>query len=59
MEKLNKDKIIYPIIHFDWLSNPVIVRNKTVKIQMCVDFRDLNKERIKDNFHLANMEFLL
>jgi hypothetical protein len=26
---------------------------------MCVDFRDLNKEIINDNFPLPNMEFLL
>jgi hypothetical protein len=26
---------------------------------MCVDFRDLNKESIKDNFHLPNMDSLL
>jgi hypothetical protein len=26
---------------------------------MCVDFRDLNKASIKDNFPLPNMEFLL
>ena len=26
---------------------------------MCVDFRDLNRESIKDNFPLPNMEFLL
>jgi hypothetical protein len=26
---------------------------------MCVDFRDINKESIKDKFHLPNMEFLL
>jgi hypothetical protein len=37
----------------------VIIRKKTGEIWMCVDFRDLNKERIKDNFPLPNMEFLL
>jgi hypothetical protein len=26
---------------------------------MCVDFRDLNKESIKDNYPLPNMEFFL
>jgi hypothetical protein len=59
LEKLKKVGIIYPIRHSDWLSNPVIVRKKTGEIRMCVDFRDLNKESIKDNFPLPNMEFLL
>jgi hypothetical protein len=26
---------------------------------MCVDFRDLNKSSVKDNYPLPNMEFLL
>jgi hypothetical protein len=59
MEKLKKEGIIYPITHSEWISNPVIVRKKTGKIRMCVDFRDLNKESIKDNFPFPNMEFLL
>jgi hypothetical protein len=59
LEKLNKVVIIYPIRNSDWLSNPVILRKKTREIQMCVDFRDLNKPRINDNYPLCNMEFLL
>jgi ribonuclease HI len=50
LEKLKKDGIIYPIRHSDWLSNPVVVRKKTGEIQMCVDFRDLNKASVKDNY---------
>jgi predicted MarR family transcription regulator len=59
LEKLKKVGIIYPVRHFEWLSNHVIVRKKTGEIRMCDDFRDLNKERIKDNIPLPNMEFLL
>jgi hypothetical protein len=59
LEKLNKSRIIYPIRHSNWLSNPMIVRNKSGEIHMCVDFRDLNKESIQDNYPLPNMEFLL
>ena len=59
LEKLKKAGIIYPIRHSVWISNPVIVRKKTGEIWMCVDFRDLNKEIIKDNFPLPNMDFLL
>jgi hypothetical protein len=32
LEKLKKVGIIYPIRHFDWLSNHVIVRKKTEEI---------------------------
>jgi hypothetical protein len=59
LDKLKKVGIIYPIRHSDWISNPMIVRKKTREIQMCVDFRDLNKASIKDNYHLPNMDFLL
>ena len=59
LEKLKKVGIIYHIRHLDWLSNPVFVRKNTREIRMCIDFRDLNKASIKDNFPLPNMEFLL
>jgi hypothetical protein len=59
LEKLKKAKIIYPIRNSDWLSNPMIIRKKNEEIQMCVDFRDLNKESIKDNYPLPNMDFML
>jgi hypothetical protein len=59
LEKLKKAWIIYPIIHSYWHSNPVIVRKNTREIWMCVEFRDLNKESIKYNYPLPNMEFLL
>jgi hypothetical protein len=59
LEKLKKFGIIYPIRHSDCLLNPVVVRKKTGEIQMCVDFRDLNKSSVKDNYPLPNMEFLL
>jgi hypothetical protein len=59
LDKLNKARIIFPIRHSDCLSNPVIVRKKTGDIWMCVDFKDLNKESIKDNYPLHNREFLL
>jgi hypothetical protein len=35
-------KIIYPIRHSNWISNPVIVLKNTKEIQMCIEFRDLN-----------------
>lgn len=36
-----------------------MVRKKIGEIHLCVDFRDLNKVSIKDNYPLPNMEILL
>jgi len=59
LEKLNKAGRIYPIRHSDWISNPLVVRKKTGEIRMCVDFRDLNKSSVKENYPLPSMEFLI
>jgi hypothetical protein len=57
--KVELKKLIYPIRHSYWLSNLVIVRMKTGEIQMCVDFRDLNKSSVKYNYHLPKVDFLI
>jgi hypothetical protein len=59
LDNLKKVEIIFPIRHLEWLSNPIIVRKKSGEIILCVDFQDLNKERIKYNYPLPNMEMLL
>jgi hypothetical protein len=57
--KVELEKLIHPIRHSYSISNPVIIRKKTGEIRMCVDFRDLNKESVKYNYCLPNMEFLI
>jgi hypothetical protein len=57
--KLKKVGIIFSIIHLEWLSNHMVVRNKSGKIHLCVDFGGLNRASIKDNYPLPNMEMLL
>jgi hypothetical protein len=59
LQNLKKVGIIFPIRHSEGISNPVIVRKKSGEIPLCVDFRDLNKESIKNNYPLPNMEMLL
>jgi hypothetical protein len=59
LEKLKKVGIIYPIRHSDLISNPVIVRKNIGEIHMCVDFGDINKSSVKDNYPFPNMDFLL
>jgi hypothetical protein len=34
----------------EWVSNPVPVDKKQETIQLCMEFRDLNKAHPKDNF---------
>ena len=45
----------YPI----WLSNPVPVLKKSGEMQICVDYKDLNKVSPKDDFSLPNIHILL
>jgi hypothetical protein len=58
LEKLKKVGIIFSIIHSEWLLNPMVVRKKNGEIYLFVDFKDLNREKIKDNYPLTNMEML-
>ena len=56
LNKLLKAKIIFPVRHSRWVSNLVPVRKKNGDIQICIDFRNLNKACQKDNFALPPME---
>ena len=42
-----------------WLANIVTVIKKDGKIRICVDYRDLNKVKPKDNFPLPNIHILI
>lgn len=56
LNKLFKVKIIFHVRHSNWVSNMVPIRKKNGNIRICIDFRNLNKARKKDNFPLATME---
>ena len=43
----------------EWLSNIVPVPKKDVKVQMCVDYRDLNKAYPEDDFPLPHIDVLV
>ena len=51
--------IIVPIRYSEWVSNLVSVRKKTGEIRLCIDFRDLNKASLKDNYPLPKMDHIL
>eukprot|EP00253_Pinus_taeda_P022177 PITA_22177 len=59
LNKLLKAKIIFPVRHSNWVSNMVSVRKKNGDIRICIDFRNLNKASLKDNFPLPTMEQIL
>lgn len=50
VENLLKAGFIYPISLTDWVSNIVPVTKKQGTIRVCVDYRDINHARPKDNF---------
>ena len=52
-------QIIAPIRYSDWVSNLVPTRKKTREIRLCVDFRNLNKVSLKDNYPLPKMDHIL
>ena len=42
-----------------WLDNVVFVPKKDGKVRVCVDFRDLNKASLKDDFPLPHIDMLV
>jgi hypothetical protein len=50
VENLLKYGFIYPIPLTEWVSNIVSVTKKQGTIHVCVDYRDLNKACLKDNY---------
>ena len=59
IEKLLRADFIKPIEHPTWLANIMPVRKKNGQIRVCVDFRDLNKACLKDDFPLPNIDTLV
>ena len=59
LEKMLAAGIIRLVRHTTWVSNHVIVRNKSGEIRICIDFIKLNLAFLKDNYPLPNMENLL
>ena len=44
------------VFHSDWLANPVLVKKKTKKWRMCLDYTGLNKACPKDHFPLPRID---
>lgn len=55
IRKLLKAEIIIPLRFSDWVENIVPMRKKNGEIRICVDFRNLNKCSLKDNYPLPKL----
>jgi hypothetical protein len=57
LAKLLAAGFIGEVFHFEWLTNPVLIRKKnTNEWRMCVDYTDLNKHYPKDPFRLPQID---
>jgi len=45
--------------YLEWVANVVSVPKKDGKVRMCVDYRDLNRASLKDNFPLPHTDVLV
>ena len=54
--KLSVDGFIKEVYHPEWLANLVLVRKKSGKWRMCVDYMGLNKACPKDPFPLPRID---
>ena len=59
LNKLLTAKIIFPVWHTTWVANLVPVRKNLGDIIICIDFRNLNRAILKDNYPVPVMEQIL
>ena len=55
VKKLLDAKIIVPLRYSSWVANLVRVTKKNGEIRLCVDFRNLNRSSLKDNYPLPKI----
>ena len=54
--KLKQAGAIKEVFYPEWLANTVVVKKKSGKWRVCVDFTDLNKACPKDPFLMPNID---
>jgi hypothetical protein len=59
IKKMYDAKIIVPLCFSKWVSNFVPTRKKSGEIRLCIDFQNLNKASLKDNYPLPKMDHIL
>jgi hypothetical protein len=59
MKRMLDDNIILLLRYSNWVANLVPVRKKSGEIRLCVDFKNLNRCSMKDNYPLPKMDHIL
>jgi hypothetical protein len=59
VKKLFDAKMIASLRFSKWVTNLVHVRKKSEKIRLCVEFQNLNRVSLKDNYLLPKMDYIL
>jgi len=59
VKKLLDAKIIVPLRYSSWVANLVPVRKKNGEVRICVDFQNLNRSCLKDNYSLPKIDQIL
>jgi len=54
-----KKNFIYSVSDGQWVSSLVIVPKKNGKWRVCIDYRELNKDTLKDHFPLPFIDHIL
>ena len=57
--KLKRAGAIKEVFYPEWLANMIVIKKKSEKWQVCVDFTDLNKACPKDPFSMPRIEQLV
>ena len=57
--KLKQAKVIKEVFYFEWLANIVVVKKKSGKWRVCVNFTDLNKAYPKNPFPMPRIDQLV
>ena len=57
--RLKQAKAINEVFYPEWLTNTVMVKKKSGKWRVCVDFTDLNKACPKDPFPMSKIDQLV
>ena len=57
LNRLLAANIIFPVQHTTWVENPI--RKKSRDIRICIDFINLNRASLKDNYTVPAMEQIL
>ena len=57
--KLKQAGTIKEVFYPKWLANTIVVKKKSGKWRVCVDFTDLNKAYLKDPFPISQIDQLV